>query len=78
MKLSDSSAGSRAVIVRLAGDQRFISRVTSIGLTPGCVIEILRNEKRHPILIYGRDTVIAMNRKESERIEIEVKGAANE
>ena len=54
------------------GDRRYLSRITSIGLTPGCNIEVLQNGKNRPLLIYGRDTMIALNRGESERIMVEV------
>ena len=43
---------------RSDGDRRYLSRITSIGLTPGCNIEVLKNVKNRPLLIYGRDTMI--------------------
>ena len=33
---------------------------------------MLQNVKKKPLLIYGRDTMIALNREESERIKVEV------
>ena len=38
----------------------------------GCNIEMLQNVKNRPVLVYGRDTMIALNRNESERITVEV------
>lgn len=35
-------------------DERFMSRITSIGLTPGCSIRVIRNDKNRPMLIYSR------------------------
>ena len=58
-------------IISLNGDQHFITRVTSIGLTPGCKVTILKNEKRRPLLVYSRDTMIALNRKECENSTVE-------
>ena len=52
--------------------RRYLSRITSIGLNIGCEIEMLQNDKKRPLLIYGRDTMIALNRKESERVSVEV------
>lgn len=72
VKLSEINAGQKAVISYIEGDARFLSRITSIGLTPGCEIEMLYNENRLPLLLYGRDTVIALNRKESRDILVEV------
>ncbi len=69
-KLSEMQAGSRGSLQAISGDRRFISRVTAMGLTIGCPIEVLKNEKKQPILIYSRDTVIALSRKECEKIHV--------
>lgn len=45
MCLSELRQNSDAVVKSLNGDQRFISRITSIGLTPGCSVRVLRNDK---------------------------------
>lgn len=70
-KLSELAKDERGVIASINGDARFVSRITSIGLTPGCSITIIKNEKRRPILLYSRDTMIALNRKECDGIEVE-------
>jgi ferrous iron transport protein A len=64
--------GERGIVTRLDGDARFLSRITAIGLTPGCPVEILRSEKRQPVLLYSRDTMIALSRREGEKIMLEV------
>ena len=70
MKLNDLKENSRAVVSGLKGDTRFIGRITSIGLTPGCRVSIVKNDRSRPLLIYSRDTMIALNRKECEGIEV--------
>lgn len=70
-KLSEMSPGAKGKIKALDGDGRFLSRITSMGLTVGCPVEVLRNEKKQPILIYSRDTMVALNRKECEKIILE-------
>jgi len=60
-----------AVITAVNGDARFVSRITSIGLTPGCKLTVIKNEKRRPILVYSRDTMIALNRNECANIMVE-------
>ena len=69
-KLSELAKDQSGVIASINGDARFVSRITSIGLTPGCSISIIKNEKRRPILVYSRDTMIALNRKECDGIEV--------
>ncbi|MBR6336597.1 MAG: ferrous iron transport protein A [Ruminococcus sp.] len=71
MKLGELKESAKAVISGLNGDTRFIGRITSIGLTPGCRVSIIKNDKNRPVLIYSRDTMIALNRKECEGIEVE-------
>lgn len=70
MCLSEVKQNSDAVVKNLNGDQRFISRITSIGLTPGCTVKVLRNDKNRPMLVFSRDTMIALNRKECMGIEV--------
>ncbi|MCR5629582.1 FeoA family protein [Eubacterium sp.] len=72
MNLTQLMTGQSAMIVKIDGDRRYLSRITSIGLNVGCKIEMLQNVKKKPLLIYGRDTMIALNRRESENIHVEV------
>ena len=70
-KLSELKKDEDGIIAAVNGDQRFISRITSIGLTPGCTVTVIKNEKNRPLLVYSRDTMIALNRKECDLIEVE-------
>jgi ferrous iron transport protein A len=70
--VTESKYGQRGIVAALDGDARFLSRITAIGLTPGCPVEILRSEKRQPVLLYSRDTMIALSRREGEKIMLEV------
>lgn len=72
--LSALNKGERGRIAAIDGDARFLSRITSIGITRGSVVEVLQNQKKHPVLIYGRDTMIAINRSECKKIMVEVIG----
>ena len=71
-KLHEMKAGQAGEIAGVQGDTRFLSRVTSVGLTIGCRVEMLRNEKKYPLLLHSRDSVIALNREESGNILVEV------
>ena len=61
MKLSELKENQNAVVAKLDGDNRFISRITSIGLTPGCRLQVVKNDRNRPVLVYSRDTMIALN-----------------
>ena len=73
MKLSELKAGTPAKVVSLGRDERFISRITSIGMSEGVSFEVVKNDRKMPVLIYVRETLLAMNRKDCEKIEAEVK-----
>lgn len=70
MKLSDAKPGLHGRIAAIQGDARFLSRATSIGLTVGCPVTVLQNEKKQPVLIYSRDTMVALSRAECEKLEL--------
>ena len=43
MKLSELKKEHSGVITCVNGDTRFVSRITSIGLTPGCKVTVVKN-----------------------------------
>ena len=61
MSLSETPEGFSGTITDIAGDAHFIGRVTSMGLTVGCPLTVVRHEKKQPILIEARDTLIAIS-----------------
>jgi Fe2+ transport system protein A len=77
-KLNELSDGSCGRVVAINGDTHFQSRVTSIGLTIGCPFEVIQNPKKRPVLVYARDTMVAINKAESDKIMVEVTKAMSE
>jgi ferrous iron transport protein A len=71
-RLTDLRHGGKAVIAALDGDAHFLGRITAMGLTVGCSVEVLRNEKKQPVLIHCRDTMVAIGRGEGQKILLEV------
>ena len=51
MVLSELKANTEAVVSGISGDARFISRITSIGLTTGCRVQVIKNDKNRPVLL---------------------------
>ena len=70
-RLTEMKAGEEGVIISINGDNRYVGRITSIGITPGCRIRIVKNDKNRPVIVFTRDTMIALNSKESMNIEVE-------
>ena len=75
MKLNELKENTNAVVKGLKGDARFVGRITSIGLTPGCRVSVIKNDKNRPILLYSRDTMISLGRSECDGVEVEEVGA---
>ena len=71
MSLSEVKENGEALVSEIKGDTRFMSRITSIGLTPGCKVRVVKNDKNRPLLVYSRDTMIALNRNECKGILVE-------
>lgn len=58
-----------AADLKLAKDEvRLINRLSSMGLMCGSPIEVCQNNRKQPVLIFARDTLIAIGRGESEKI----------
>ena len=72
-KLNELGDGSCGTIVAITGDSHFQSRITSIWLTIGSRIEVIQNPKKQPVLLYNRDTMVALNKNEAEKIMVEVR-----
>ena len=54
----------------IKGDERFLSRITSIGLNEGASFQVVKNDRKMPVLIFARETLLALNRQDSENIEV--------
>lgn len=73
MKLTESKADMQGRIISVQGDDHFMNRITAIGITEGTPFQTVRNDKKMPVLIYLRETLIALNKTDAERIEVEAK-----
>lgn len=70
--LSEMGENLRGTIEKIEGDSRFISRIVSIGFTPGSSFTLLKNDGRSPLLVFCRDTVVAVNHKECKQIMVKM------
>lgn len=70
-KLSELKKDEEGIISSVNGDARYVGRITSIGITPGCRVRVIKNDKNRPLIVFARDTMIALNHKESSNIEVE-------
>lgn len=73
MKLSETKADMRGTVRHIEGDDHFVSRITSIGITENVPFQTVRNSRKMPVLVYLRETLIALNPDDAKKIEVEVK-----
>ena len=71
MNLDQTKASFRGRVRRIAGDAHLVSRLTSIGITENVPFQTVRNNRRMPVLIYLRETLIALGREDAKKIEVE-------
>ena len=71
-KLSALKEKTKAKDIEILGDTHFQSRIISIGITVGSEIEVIQNYKKQPVLMYCRNTTIAVNKKEADKIMMEI------
>ncbi len=72
MKLTETAPDQFGVIRKISGDAHLISRITAIGITEGTGFQTVRNDRKMPVLLYLRETLVAVNRKDAEGIEVEL------
>lgn len=69
--LQDVHAGRMVEVIGMKGGVRLLTRLSSVGIVPGSIVRVERNDKNRPVLVYGRDTLLALNREEAARIQVE-------
>ena len=73
MSTLDSIApGTKGVVTDIDGGQSFISRAVSIGFTPGVDFTLLQNFRHWPVVVWLRDSQVAIDRNEARRIVVDV------
>ena len=70
MKLSEMSANAHGKVTDLKGDMRFLNRITSVGMNEGAAFQVIKNDRKMPVLVYVRETLLALNRKDCEKIDV--------
>lgn len=73
--LTDHKKGETCRVVSIRGDNRFISRISSMGITIGSSMDIIQNTFAMPMLLYAHDTLVALSKKEACKIEVETEGS---
>lgn len=67
-RLSDAVPGRRYIIREIKEEERLVNRLSSMGLLCGSPLEVCQNNKKQPVLLFARDTLVAIGREESKKI----------
>jgi ferrous iron transport protein A len=55
----------------MEGGHQFLSRLASLGFTPGAHLQVVQNYGRGPLIVSLRDTRVALGRGEAQKILVE-------
>ena len=69
--LDKARPGTLVQVKGVQGNLRLLTRLSSVGIVPGSIIKVERNDAHRPVLVYERDTLLALNRVEAANIQIE-------
>lgn len=68
--LSEATPGKSYYVREIKDEVRLNNRLSSMGILTGTKIEICQNHKKQPVLLFARDTLVAIGREESSKIMI--------
>jgi Fe2+ transport system protein FeoA len=68
LDLAEIKSGTWVQIEQMAGGHQFLSRLASLGFTPGVRLKVLQNYGHGPLIVSVRDTRVALGRGEAEKI----------
>lgn len=66
--LSEIKTGDHVTLQSIMVGRELTSRLTSLGLTPGAMVEVLQNYGRGPIIVNVRGTHVALGRGEARKL----------
>lgn len=69
-RLHEARGGTSYLIDTIEGGERFVSRVTAMGLTEKTRITVIQNGGKAPVLLFTRDTAVAIRKREAKNIVI--------
>lgn len=72
--LSRLDVGEIGVVQELDGGRGVVGRLAALGFTPDAEVTIVQNFGRGPLIVFVRDTRIALGRGEAAKIQVVKKG----
>lgn len=72
MFLSEAKEGSLATIKEMFLEKKHLTKLTSLGIVPGAVVKILKNDASHPLILIVKGCRLIIERAIASKIEIEL------
>lgn len=66
--LSEAQPDKSYIVKEIKDEARLINRLSSMGIVCGSQIKICMNNKKQPVLVFVRDTLVAIGKGESRKI----------
>lgn len=66
--LSNLKPGEHAALIEIHAGKGALGRMSSLGFTPGAVVEMVQNYGHGPLIVMLRGTRIALGRYEAEKL----------
>ncbi|ADK67456.1 FeoA family protein [Olsenella uli DSM 7084] len=70
MRLAEAGAGDSVRVIKIGGGMRQVCRFASVGIIPGSVVRVVRNDPHRPLLAFNRDTLLALGKDECGDIQV--------
>ena len=72
MNLNEVRTGKNGRVLSVDGRTDFQRRITAVGITPGSSFSVVQNEKKYPMLLNIRSTLLAVDIEDCTGIVVEV------
>lgn len=66
--LSESVPEKSYVVREIKDEVRLVNRLSSMGIMCGSRIKVCMNNRKQPVLVFVRDTLVAIGRSESKKV----------
>ena len=68
--LSEATPAKSYIVKEIKDEARLVNRLSSMGIMCGSRIKICLNNRKQPVLVFVRDTLVAIGRNESRKITV--------
>lgn len=66
--LSEAKPDNRYIVKEIKDESHLVNRLSSMGLMCGSILDVCQNHRKQPVLLFTRDTLVAIGREESKKI----------